>query len=96
MNLTLGTRPFDTVIEACYWVINAQSDTYRDSSWLYIYLDRATTANMYVYAGTDRRNASLLVQSNGTLPFGAPIRVPISSGAIVVLQVANGQTTGSA
>ena len=51
---------------------------------------------MYVFAGTDRRNASLIVEQNASLSLGAPVRVPITSGAIVVLQVANGQTTGSA
>jgi len=51
---------------------------------------------MFVYAGTDRRNASLIVEVNGTVPLGAPVRVPISSGAIVVLQDASGQTAGSA
>jgi hypothetical protein len=45
---------------------------------------------MYVYAGNDRRNATLIVELNGTVPIGAPARVPISSGAIVVLQVNSG------
>jgi hypothetical protein len=51
---------------------------------------------MFVFAGTDRRNATLIVEQNGTVPFGAPVRVPISSGAIVVLQAGNSKTTGSA
>jgi len=52
---------------------------------IYIYLDTSSTANMFVFAGTDRRNATLVIESNGTAPLGAPLRVPISSGAIVVL-----------
>ena len=57
---------------------------------IYIYLDASVAANMYVYAGTGRRNATQIVEVNGSLPIGAPVRVPISSGAIVVLQVASG------
>ena len=43
---------------------------------------------MYVYAGSDRRNASALIQSNLTMAVGAPIRIPFSyQGAIVVLMI---------
>ena len=31
-NLTLGTRPFDTVIEACYWTIQADTSKYHDTA----------------------------------------------------------------
>jgi hypothetical protein len=51
---------------------------------------------MFVYQGNDRRNATLIVESNSSVPIGAPVRVPISSGAIVVLQINNGQQTGNA
>jgi hypothetical protein len=51
---------------------------------------------MYVYAGNDRRNATLIVETNGSVPIGAPARVPISSGAIVVLQINSGSTSGNA
>ena len=73
------------MIEACYWVIQPQTDTYKDTAMIYIYLDSSTTANMFVFAGTDRRNATLVIESNTSAPIGAPVRVPISSGAIVVL-----------
>jgi hypothetical protein len=46
---------------------------------------------MYVYSGTDRRNATLIVEGNANVPVGAPIRVPITDGAIIVLKV-NGPT----
>lgn len=45
---------------------------------------------MFVFAGTDRKNATLVVEANGSVPLGAPARVPISSGAIVVLQITSG------
>jgi hypothetical protein len=42
---------------------------------------------MNVYAGTDRRNATMVIQTNTTLTLGAPVRVKITDGAIVVLKV---------
>ena len=46
--------------------------------------------------GTERRNATSIVEGNASVPIGAPIRVPVSSGAIVVLQSVASATTGSA
>ena len=40
---------------------------------------------MYVYNGNYRRNATLVIENNSSVPIGAPVRVPISNGAIVVL-----------
>ena len=40
---------------------------------------------MYVFGGTDRRNASIIVEANATVPIGAPVRVSVTTGAIVVL-----------
>jgi hypothetical protein len=51
---------------------------------------------MWVFAGTDRRNASLVIEANSSVTLGAPARVPIGSGAIVVIQVKNGYTLGKA
>lgn len=65
-----------------------ESDKWKDGSMLEIYLDEAITAEMYVYAGTDRRNVTTVVQANDTVTIGAPVRVPVAfGGAIVVLQV---------
>jgi hypothetical protein len=62
--LTLGARTFDPVIESCYWTIKTDTNKYRDNAQLYIYLDSSSTASMWVFAGTDRRNASLVIESN--------------------------------
>lgn len=48
---------------------------------------------MYVYAGPNRRNASIAIEGNSTLAIGAPIRIPISSGAIIILQSNNPTST---
>ena len=82
-------RRLDTVVESCYYLINAESDKYKDDAQIYITLDAAANANMYVYQGNERRNYTKLIESNSNAPTGAPIRVPISEGAIVVLQTAN-------
>ena len=92
-SLTLGARTFDPVIESCYWTIKTDTNKYHDSAQLYIYLDSSSTASMWVFAGTDRRNASLVIESNGSVPIGAPVRVPIGSGAIVVIQATSGLST---
>ena len=42
---------------------------------------------MYVYSGTDRRNATKIVEGNANVPVGAPVRVPITDGAIIILKV---------
>ena len=51
---------------------------------------------MWIFSGTDRRNASMVIAANSSVPIGAPARVPISSGAIVVIQVNSGQQRGNA
>jgi len=33
---------------------------------------------MTVYSGKDRRNATTVVEANGTIPIGAPVRVSIN------------------
>jgi hypothetical protein len=77
--------PDTTFTEACYWIINAQPNTFHDTSEIYIYLNTSTTSTMTVYSGKDRRNVTTVVEANGTIPIGAPVRVSINKGAIVVL-----------
>ena len=48
---------------------------------------------MYVYSGNNRRNASVVIDGNSTMAIGAPIRIPISSGAIIILQSNNPTST---
>jgi hypothetical protein len=84
--MVLGKRSqIDTVVESCYYLIKPQADIWTGDSFIYIYLNQTATANMYVYSGNNRRNASLVIENNSTLEVGSPIRIPISSQAIVVL-----------
>lgn len=40
---------------------------------------------MVVFAGDNRRNATMVVEANSSVPVGAPVKMPISSGAMVVI-----------
>ncbi len=85
-SLSIVNRPLDgTFIEACLWYIKADTARYKPGSQIHIYLTTSVTANMYVYSGNNRANASMIIEANGTVVAGAPIRVPISEGAIVVI-----------
>lgn len=54
---------------------------------LYVWLTSSTNTNMYVYEGTDRKNTSIAIQSDMPMNLGAPIKMPISNGAVIVLQI---------
>lgn len=41
---------------------------------------------VYVYKGRDRHNATQVVEKNNTVGVGAPIRISINDGAIIVVQ----------
>lgn len=88
-SLVYSTRKIkDDYYESCWYQVPVEPDKWKDGSVLEIFLDAETTAEMYVYAGTDRRNVTTVVDSNQTLTLGAPVRIPVSyGGAIVVLQV---------
>ena len=76
-------------IEACYWIIEADTDTWVPAvSEIVIQLDAKTSdnVNVYVYRGNDRRNVTYALQLNATFPIGAPLRVPAGDNAIVVAQ----------
>lgn len=60
-------------------------------------MDSSTTANIYVYQGSERRNATMVVAGNAALAVGAPIRVPVTEQAILVMQSTGAQArTGTA
>ena len=42
---------------------------------------------MKVFNGNERDNTTLLVENNDTVSIGAPVRVKVSTGAIITLQV---------
>lgn len=74
-----------TYVEACYWEIAPAYNDFFDDAFIWIYLDEATNVNLYVYSGTDRKNATKVIEDDSAAPFGAPIRVPITEKVIVVM-----------
>lgn len=72
--------------EACLWRIEVEENKYRDDTGAYIeiqleYLDKAIA---YIYDGTDRGNATTVIEANSTAVLGAPFRVPISTKLMLV------------
>lgn len=93
-NLVLQGRSGSS-FEACYWKITPEANTFTTSAYIDIYLDAISNANFYVYKGTDRRNASAVIEGNVTAVVGAPYRVNVGDGAIVVLQATSASGSGS-
>lgn len=86
--MVLGQRaPIDTYVESCYYIIKAEPGLWHDSSQIYIYLNQSSNAVMNVFSGTNRNNASLVIEQNQTVPVGTPIRIPYTSDAIITLRV---------
>jgi hypothetical protein len=75
-----------TYTEACYWEVAPASNNFYDTAFIWIQLEANTDINLYVYSGTDRRNATKVIEDDSAVPFGAPIRVPVYDKAIIVMQ----------
>ena len=83
----LKSRVMDgTFTEACYWEVDGNSDEFKESAQIWIYLEANTNIKLFVYSGTDRRNATKVIENDSEAAFGAPIRVPVSDKAIIVMQ----------
>jgi hypothetical protein len=72
--------------EACYWIIAAEDNKFRDDTSAYIELKLESLSNAvaYIYDGTDRGNATAFIEKNATAVLGAPFRAPISAKLILV------------
>ena len=93
-NLNLASRN-SPVYESCYWQISAQPDTFRDTAMINIWVTSLNKAGLYIYSGPDRKNATAVIELNQTASIGAPYKVSVTAGAIVVLQVQSGLSQGS-
>jgi hypothetical protein len=83
-------------VEACFWVVTGEAGDYLPGAEIVVSLDSQQSALMKIFTGTGRYNVSTTVQGNQTVPSGAPIRVPIENGLIVVLYTSPTATKGSA
>lgn len=66
-------------------MVTGETGDYQPGAEIVVSLDSEQSALMKVLTGTSRYNVSTAVQGNQTVPSGAPIRVPIENGLIVVL-----------
>ena len=77
-------------------MVTGEAGDYQPGAEIVVSLDSQQSALMKVFTGTSRYNVSTAVQGNQTVPSGAPIRVPIENGLIVVLYTSPTATKGSA
>ena len=81
--------------ESCHYTIEVPEYTYMDGAILEITVNSLNSSSLYIYEGTDRHNASALVEANATAVVGAPYHLPASSKAVLVMQTIPGGGTGS-
>ena len=83
--------------EACHWIISVEENKYRDDTRAFIELRFETldNAEVHIYSGTGRNNATEFIEGNYTAPLGAPFRLPISEKMIVVAMTAHNGGAGN-
>jgi hypothetical protein len=84
-----------SIYEACYWIISVEDFKYRDDATLEIAVEDLFQANLYIYEGSSRHNATQFIEGNLTATIGAPYRLSVTSKAIVVLQTKTKAGSGS-
>lgn len=64
MQLTLDLDARTSFTEACFWTIEADTEAWKDTSEIYIWLEPTFNSLVKVYQGTGRNNASEAVEAN--------------------------------
>ena len=78
----------------CYYLITADTDQWQSTANISLRLDSFNQSVVYVYAGTGRTNATLVIEDDEPVALnGASVTVPISSGLIIVLSQGTAQFT---
>jgi hypothetical protein len=75
-SLTLANRNSD-YYESCYYEIKPAANTYKDGSYIMIFVDSIVNANVYIYEGTHRRNVTTFIEGDSTAAKGAPYKIPV-------------------
>ena len=83
-NITIEERSYQ-LYEACHYIVEVPDYTYMDGAYIEITVDSLDKANLYIYEGTSRHNATTFIEANATSVVGAPYRIPASSKAILVM-----------
>ena len=93
-NITIEERSY-VIYEACHYIIEVPDYVYMDGAYIEITIDSLDKANLYIYEGTGRHNATTFIEGNATSTVGAPYRIPASSKAILVMQTIENGLAGS-
>ena len=88
----------ETYTEACYWAIKPEDYLFRDNEYgqMRLSVKSLSGADLYMLEGSSSRNVTntTVVDSGLPLQSGAPVIVPLSYSALIVMQrqksVANG------
>ena len=84
-----------TYTEACYWLITAEQNQWREDSHIWVYFDESVNADLYVYAGNSRSNWTDANEGGVKVTIGAPVRVRSDEGVIVVMKSDGTQQTAN-
>jgi hypothetical protein len=87
-------RAKNSNIEACFFQIQVDTDQYQNGGLIQVNLEKSTTAQMFVYKGPLRTNVTQAIEGDSLLVVGSPVSIPISDGAVVVLQIADLESAG--
>ena len=71
--------------EACHYIIEIPKYSFMDGANIEVTVNYLNQANLYMYEGTSRHNATTVIEGNGTAVSGAPYVIPASSKVILVL-----------
>jgi len=69
---------------SCEYRIKTVDYRFRNGGDLVIWLELTNSVNVYIYSGTDRSNITTFIEGNSSAVVGAPYRVNLSDGAVIV------------
>lgn len=76
--------------EACFWSVSGDQSLYADTAKIVIRVKQSVQTKIYIYSGKNRHNATNVIEGNQTAVMGAPYKVSITDGVIIVVQSQSG------
>ena len=72
---------------SCEYRVKVTDFKFRNSGEIFIWLEKTTQVNVYIYSGTDHKNMTTLIEENSIAAVGAPYRVKLTDGAVIIAHV---------
>lgn len=69
---------------SCEYRFKVADLKFRDSGDILIWLELTNQVEAYLYSGTDHKNLTTVIEANALATIGAPYRVKLSDGAVIV------------